>query len=154
MTMDRSVPCREQSFIVSCYNAGTNGAIGANDGVRLTTATVGSVHKYLVNLPGTAAAVTGAFGVAVSSAATGAFCDVVIFGPATMVANGAITSKAQVMLVGGTAGVRGRCALATAATAGAVGVWRSKVIGWAMHPVSAAAREITVFVNTVPQMVK
>lgn len=154
MTMDRSVPCGDNPFIVTCYNAGTGGAISPKDGVRLVTATVGSVHKYLVSLPTTAAVVTGAFGVALVSAATGAFCDVVIHGPATMVSNGAITAKAQVMLVGGTAGVRGRCALATAATAGAVNVWRSKVIGWAMHPASAAARDITVFVNTIPQPVK
>lgn len=146
MSTTVSVP-KEGRISVPVVNASTTASIASGSIVKLSTASV--PNEYKVELPGsTAGTVVRVFGVvehAIATAGTG-YC--VIHGPAVCLAAEAITVKGPVTAQFGTAGVRGRGAAMSIATAGAASV--TKYAGWAMGPGSTGAF-FPLFVNT-PQV--
>lgn len=144
MTVEYSVPCASQRFVIACYNAGTGGAIGSGDAVRLVTGATAGVHPK-VSLCTTTATITLAFGVALEAAATGSICNVVCLGPAKVVANSAVTVKGAVKLTAGTAGVRGRVSPLAAGTAAVTA--SSKYLGYALTTATSGG-ECVIFVNS------
>jgi len=147
MTLQVSVPCKEQRMIVPVYNASTAAVIKANTAVRLVTSTTVNQVYSVSNVGATAggANLTFIFGVCESQIATGGVGECVIHGPAEITAASAITVKSPVCANPGTAAIRGRSTTATIVTAG--GAVSSKYLGWAMT-VGATGSTHVVFVNT------
>jgi hypothetical protein len=147
MTVEYTVPCASQRFVITCYNVGTNGAIEAGDAVKIVTGATAGVHPKVGLAGATAGTITLAFGVALEAMATGASGPVVTLGPAKVVANNAITVGAAVQLTYGTAALRGRVSLLSAGTAGVTA--SSKCLGRALTA-AATSGTCVVFVNPNP----
>ena len=143
MSTTVSVP-KEGRISVSVINASTTASIASGTIVKLSTASV--PNSYKVEVPGaTAGTVIRIFGVvehAIATAGTG-YC--VIHGPAVCMTNNAITVKQPITAEFGTAGVAGRGAVMSIATAGAAST--TKYAGWAMAP-GATGSYFPLFVNT------
>jgi hypothetical protein len=144
MSTTVSVP-KDGRIEVAVINGATAAVIKAGCAVILVTATVPNTYK-VTNVGATAGTVVRLFGIVENEIATGAVGSCVIHGPAVATAYDVITVKQPLTAIYGTAGIRGRVDLATAAsTAGLAD--NGTYIGWAMGPGSTGA-SIPIFVTT------
>jgi len=146
MTTEISIPSASQRFIVTCYNVGTNGAVEANDAVKITTGSSNLIPQCVL-AGSTAGTQTLAGGVALEAIATGAYGPVCVLGPVQCTANSAVTVKGWVALTYGTAGVRGRISPLASGTAATVA--SSKYLGYALTAAASGATCL-IFVNPSP----
>lgn len=145
MTLDIARSASDHRIVVSVYNAATAAAISSGEAVILTTGSTPNIYS-VTRIGATAGTAIRLFGVCEHAIATGQVGDCVIHGPAIAKAAAAITVKAPLTAQSGTTGVRGRVALATAAsTAGLAD--NGTYLGWAMK-VGSTGAFTEIFVNT------
>jgi len=143
MSTTVSVP-KAGRISVPVLNSSTTAVIASGSVVFLATGT--SPNEYKVTKVSTAGTVLRLFGVVEHQIATAGVGYCVIHGPAVALANSAITVKAPVTAVGGTAGVAGRVEAATAAsTAGLAD--NGTYLGWSMG-VGSTGAFVPIFVDT------